>query len=148
MRPCSRYIWNHWTSGVRGAALWSLPPLAISGSTLQSTTKTILSPTPASDVSSLLSMPHPIFEIDELLRLIVNKLVKIRAGTAVSFALACWSLEEPTLSSLWKEQQHSLINLLKVLPDHTWVSAGYDNRGIVSGCTSFLRVVSDLNSAR
>ncbi|KAF9645906.1 hypothetical protein BDM02DRAFT_388324 [Thelephora ganbajun] len=65
-------------------------------------------------------MLHPIFEIDELLRLVIDELVETCQQTAISFALTCRSLDEPTLSSLWKRQD-SLTDLLKVLPNHTWV---------------------------
>ena len=65
-------------------------------------------------------MPHPIVEIDELVRLVIEELVKTSPRTTVSFALTCRSLEEPTLSSLWK-RQNSITKLLKVLPQHTWI---------------------------
>ena len=65
-------------------------------------------------------MPHQIFKIDELLRLFINELVETSPRTAVSFALVRRSFEEPTLSSLWK-QQRSLTNLVKVLPNYTLV---------------------------
>ena len=78
-------------------------------------------------------MPHPVFEIDELLRLFIDKLVETSPRTAVSFALTCRSFEEPTLSSLW-EQQHSLTDLVKVLPNHTWVRDEHGAESIVSGC--------------
>ena len=75
-------------------------------------------------------MPHPIVEIDELVRLVIDYLVEISPRTAVSFALTCRSLEEPTLSSLWK-QQKSLNHLLRVLPGEVLVK---DRRkAIVSG---------------
>ena len=76
-------------------------------------------------------MPHPILEIDELLRLVVDALVETSPRSAVSFAITCRSLEELTLCSLWKKQW-SLTHLMKVLPAHTWVQ---DWRGIslVSG---------------
>ena len=76
-------------------------------------------------------MPHPIFEIDELVRLVIDELVKTSPKTAVSFALTCRSLEEPTLSSLWK-QRESLDCLLRVLPSRTWVEDNYG--AFVSGC--------------
>jgi len=79
-------------------------------------------------------MPHQIFEIDELLKLVIEELVETSPRSAVSFALTCRSLEEPTLSSLWKEQ-HSLTDLIKVLPNHTWVKDGRVIEFIVSGCT-------------
>ena len=86
-------------------------------------------------------MPHPIFQIDELLRLIIDELVKTSRRSAVSLALTCRSLEEPTLSSLWREQL-SLHRLIAVLPNTIWV-----NYVVVSGqgfprtvsCNSFLR---------
>ena len=65
-------------------------------------------------------MPHPIVEIDELMRLVIDELVETSPQTVVSFALTCRSLEEPALSSLWKRQS-SIIKLLKVLPQLTWV---------------------------
>lgn len=63
-------------------------------------------------------MPHPIFNIDELVRLVADELVSISRRSAVSFALACRSFEEPALSSLWKEQP-SLHYLVMVLPSAT-----------------------------
>jgi len=79
-------------------------------------------------------MLPPIFEIDELLRLVIEELVKISPRTAVSFALTCRSLEEPTLSSLWKRQS-SLITLVKVLPQRTWIEVNGYVRSLVSGCS-------------
>jgi len=55
-------------------------------------------------------------------RLITSKLVETSPRTAVSFALTCWSLEEPTFSSLWKVQRF-LTDLVKALPDHNWNTA-------------------------
>ena len=76
-------------------------------------------------------MPHPIVEIDELVRLVVDYLVEISPRSVVSFALTCRSLEEPTLSSLWR-RQYLLIPLLRVLPQFTKKGRGY----VVSGCNS------------
>lgn len=70
-------------------------------------------------------MQHPIFQIDELLRLVVEELVETSPPAVVSLALACRSLEEPTLSSLWKSQ-HSLCDLLLVLPDCTFVKVKHN----------------------
>ena len=77
-------------------------------------------------------MPHPIVEIDELLRLIIDELVEICPQTTVSLALTCRSLEEPTLSTLWK-QQHSLPCLAEVLQSHTWTKNKDDLATTVSG---------------
>jgi len=65
-------------------------------------------------------MPHPIVEVDELVRPVIDHLVGISPSSAVSFALTCRSLEEPTLSSLWRRQS-SLIKLVEVLPQHAWI---------------------------
>jgi len=78
-------------------------------------------------------MPHQLFEIDELLRLVIDELVEIDPQAAVSFALTCRSFEEPTLSSLWKEQE-SLIDLMKVLPGCTRVRELYGRNIFVSHC--------------
>ena len=85
---------------------------------------------------SLLLMPHPIFEIDELLRLIIDELMETSRRTVVSLALTCRSLEEPALSSLWKVQPR-LVVLLKVLSNCTWVP---NERGIsfLVSCRDFL----------
>ena len=69
-------------------------------------------------------MPHPIVKIDELVRLVINELVETNQRTAISFALTCRSLEEPTLSSLWKEQE-SFNRLLRVLPSEILVEDSY-----------------------
>jgi len=73
-------------------------------------------------------MPYQIFEIDELVRLVIDELVETSPRTAVSFALTCRSLEEPTLSSLWRKGP-SLTDLVMVLPNRTWVQ---DDRGVES----------------
>ena len=65
-------------------------------------------------------MPHPVFRIGGMLGLVIGALVKTSRPSAVSLALACRSLEEPTLSSLWKEQS-SLLYLITVLPTTIWV---------------------------
>jgi len=79
-------------------------------------------------------MSHRIVEIDELARLVIDELVRTSPRTAVSFALTCRSLEEPTLSSLWKKN-HSLIDLVRVLPNHTChLESGDSVKVIVSGC--------------
>jgi len=77
-------------------------------------------------------MPHPIVEIDELVRLVIDELVETSPPAAVSFALTCRALEEPTLKSLWN-QQRSLIGLVRVLPGHTWVEDEDGDRVLVSG---------------
>ena len=66
-------------------------------------------------------MPHSIFNIDELLRLVVDELVKTSQESAVSFALACRSFEEPTLSSLWKKPP-LLHDLVVVLPSARFIA--------------------------
>jgi len=73
------------------------------------------------------------FDIGELLGLVINELVETSPQTAVSFALACRSFEVPTLSSLWREKR-SLTDLVKVLPNHTWVQDEHHIERIVSGC--------------
>lgn len=77
-------------------------------------------------------MPHPIFEIDELLRLVIDELVENNRRTAVSFALTCQSFEEPTLSSLWKKQT-SFALLVEVLPTCTSVDNEYGGCAMVGG---------------
>ena len=79
-------------------------------------------------------MPHPIVEIDELVRLVIDELVETSPQAAVSFALTCRSLEEPTLSSLWKRQD-SLDLLLMVLPSCTWAM---DEGGVIVSGREFL----------
>ena len=91
-------------------------------------------------------MPHPILQIDELLRLIINELVEISQPSVVSLALTCRSLEEPTLSSLWKKQS-SLPDLITVLPTAFWFEGSDGNDVVVSG-QGFLRAVPCNNFVR
>jgi len=65
-------------------------------------------------------MPPPFFEIDELLRLVIDELVETSRRSAVSFALTCRSFEEPALSSLWKKQT-SFVYLLMVMRGFTYL---------------------------
>jgi hypothetical protein len=77
-------------------------------------------------------MPHPIIEIDKVVKLVIDELVEISPETTVSFALTCRSLEEPALSALW-EQQWLLSDLLGVLPNYTQVEDEHGDGVIVSG---------------
>src|SRR5882757_5549156 len=61
------------------------------------------------------TMPHRIFEIDELTMLISRHLVSIGRKSTVSLACTCRLLETPALSSLW-EVQGSLPLLFNVSP--------------------------------
>ena len=76
-------------------------------------------------------MLHPIFDTDEILRLVIDELVATSPRTAVAFAVTCRSFEEPTLSSIWKE--HLLIDPTKVVPNHTRVRDEDGIYTIVSG---------------
>lgn len=80
-------------------------------------------------------MSNSIFGIEELLRLVIDELVEASSRTAVSFTLTCRTLEEPVLSSLWKERQHSLTVFLIVLQDLTWVSNKHGLNIVVGGCS-------------
>ena len=59
-------------------------------------------------------MPHRIFEIDEILRVIVWHTGNTSEVTTVSLACCCKAFEEPALSLLWVSK--SLNNLLSLLP--------------------------------
>jgi len=61
------------------------------------------------------NMPHRIFKISELTRLIASELVLISRKSTMNLACACRCLEEPALSTLW-ETQSALNTLLEVLP--------------------------------
>jgi len=78
-------------------------------------------------------MPHPIIQIDELAGLVINELVEASPPAAVSLALTCRSLKEPTLSLLWRKQR-LLSVLVKVLPSHTSFESGRGKGVIVSDC--------------
>jgi len=77
-------------------------------------------------------MSHPFFKIDELLRLVIDELVETGRRSAVSFALTCRSFEEPTLSSLWKEQT-SFLHLSMVLRGCTCLVNDYGYTVVVGG---------------
>ena len=64
------------------------------------------------------NMPHRVFKISELTRVIASHLTPAGSGSAVNPACSCRCLEEPVLSTLW-ETQPSLQTLLKVLPEET-----------------------------
>ena len=66
------------------------------------------------------NVPHRVFKISELTRVIASQLTLIDPKSAVNLACACRYLEEPALSALW-ETQFSLCTLLIVLPEETWV---------------------------
>ena len=68
------------------------------------------------------SMPHCIFGISELTRLIASHALE---NSALNLACASRYLEEPVLSTLW-ETQLSFLSLLKVLPEKTWECENLD----------------------
>lgn len=59
----------------------------------------------------------PSYSRRELSRQVIDELVETSPRTAILFALTCRSLEEPTLSSLWKKR-HYLTHLVRVLQSH------------------------------
>lgn len=61
---------------------------------------------------------HP-FQVDEVFRFIVEQLVALSPGSALSLALCCRSLTDMSLSVLW-ERQKRLSILIKVLPPDAW----------------------------
>ena len=67
-----------------------------------------------------------------MLRSVTDEVVVTSLPTTVSFALACRSLEDPTLRSLW-EQQESLNCLTRVLSSCTMVEGEDSDDVIVSG---------------
>jgi len=81
-------------------------------------------------------MLHPIFRIDELTKLVIDELVETSRPAAVSFALTCRSLEELTLSLLWREQLFLTV-LVRVLPGHTWVENKHDEGSVIVSGRSF-----------
>jgi len=64
------------------------------------------------------NMPHRVFKISELTRVIASHLTPTSSESAVNLACTCRCLEEPVLSTLW-ETQPSLHTLLRVLPEET-----------------------------
>ena len=77
-----------------------------------------LKPYPPRYLSSFPLVLHPIFRIDELTLLIIGELVETSPPAAVPFVLTFQSLEDPTLSSFWREQRFLTV-LVKALPGHT-----------------------------
>ena len=59
-------------------------------------------------------MPHLIFQIDEILRLIAGYIGHASKPAAVEFARCCRAFEEPALRPLWEDT--TLVNLMYVLP--------------------------------
>ena len=59
------------------------------------------------------SMPHLIFQIDEILRLIAKYIGQVSKSAAVEFACCCQAFEEPALRPLWEDT--TLRNLMYVL---------------------------------
>ena len=92
-----------WAGGPSSVLLTLMIPLAVLPRTLASVIP-LIPPL----------MLRPIIEIDELASLATDQLVETSPLSVVSFALACQSLEELTLRSLWK-QQRSLTNLVGML---------------------------------
>ena len=62
------------------------------------------------------NIPHPIFKISELTRLVASQLLPLNRKTTVNLACACRYLKEPVLSALWGTQP-SLDTLLEVFPE-------------------------------
>ena len=62
------------------------------------------------------NMPHRIFEIHELTRLISFHLAQTDHQATLSLACTCRLLEVPALSSLWELRPRSLSALINVSP--------------------------------
>ena len=68
--------------------------------------------------NNLNTLPHRVFKISELARLVALELVLVSQESVASLACTCRYLEEPALSTLWAKQV-SLSSLLKALPGKT-----------------------------
>jgi hypothetical protein len=77
-------------------------------------------------------MPGSIFDVDELLRSVIDKLGQSGLRSTVSLALASRSFEEPALSSIWRRNP-SLHDLVMVLPTATSTEYGSGARMAVRG---------------
>ena len=79
-------------------------------------------------------MPHPIFQIDEILRLIVEWTCQVSKPAAVEFACCCKAFEEPVLRALWKEI--SFTSLTHLLPKDVLQSGPPSEHevGFISSC--------------
>lgn len=64
--------------------------------------------------ASSMPMPHLIFQIDEILRLIAKYVGWVSPPAAIEFARCCRAFEEPALRPLW--EYTTLRNLMYVLP--------------------------------
>ena len=63
---------------------------------------------------------HSCLNVDEILRLIAEKLIESESkATAASLACCCRLVHDPVLDTLW-ETQSQLIPLLKCLPQEVW----------------------------
>ena len=60
-------------------------------------------------------MPHEVFKIDEVLRLIAGHVVDLCGPGAIAFACCCKTFEEPVLSFYWEDRR--LDKLASVLPE-------------------------------
>lgn len=69
-------------------------------------------------------MPHKVFEVDELLRLIAGSIVDLDGSSAIAFACCCRAFEEPVLSLYWECQR--LDKLANVLPEGVLKRLGHD----------------------
>lgn len=66
-------------------------------------------------------MPHKIFELDEILRLIAGELVNAdNNGTALAFACSRRLSSDPVLDTMWEEGQGDFTTLLKTFPAPAW----------------------------
>jgi hypothetical protein len=87
-------------------------------------------------------MPHLIFQIDEILRLIAEFIGQVSRPAAVEFARCCRAFEEPALRPLWEDT--TLGNLMCVLPKDVLHFTG---PGIyMVGLLSLSLVLAQLNS--
>jgi hypothetical protein len=57
---------------------------------------------------------HYCLKVAELQNQIINNLPD--AATARNLAIACRALSEPTLDVLWRQWQHDIVPLLRILP--------------------------------
>ena len=72
------------------------------------------------------NMPHRIFEIDEILRIIAWHTKEISESAAISFACCCKAFEEPVLRPLWVHKPlQVLAKLLTFTSTYTFEDASF-----------------------
>lgn len=63
---------------------------------------------------------HDCLRVEEIARLVVEEVIKLKDPSAIYLACTCRDFEAAVMEALWGSHQTDLVNLLRCFPNEVW----------------------------